>query len=253
MTYKTNNTPPRVVFEKEVYSELEKQLDDLNAEFKVREIELTFTGERYFFGNVRVSEEAYEFIKTVILKGIEVQEHFVALYLNQANKIIGYYHHSTGTINSTQVDIEIITAVAIKTLAKAVIISHNHPSGNLTPSEPDKVLTKRVKEALKLFDIVLLDHIIVTDKGYLSFADIGDRSLQGPEQVNLSSIQQLREEVLKQLKRVTKANAPNLFELVNNKIGYSKVEEMVIRKVIHDQMVPAAVIPLIEQELEMVG
>lgn len=252
MNYKTNNIPPRLVFEKEAYSDLEKQLEELDAEFKVREIELTFTGERYFFGNVRSSADAFQFIRDIILKGIEVQEHFIALYLNQANKIIGYYHHSTGTINSTPVDIEIVASVALKTLAKGVIISHNHPSGNLTPSEADKILTKRMKEALRLFDIALLDHIIVTGEGHFSFADTGDRSLQGPEQVKSAKVIQLREEILRQLKRVTEANAPNLFALVNSKNGYSKVEEMVIRKVIHDHMVPAAVIPLIEQELDMI-
>ncbi len=252
MTYKINHTPPRIVFEKEAYSDLESKIEELDAEFKVREIELTFTGERYFFGNVTSSFDAFQFIRDIILKGIEVQEHFIALYLNQANKIIGYYHHSTGTINSTPVDIEIVAAVALKTLAKAVIISHNHPSGNLTPSEADKAITKRMKEALKLFDVALLDHIIVTDKGHFSFADTGDRSLQGTDLVNSRSINQLREEILKQLKKVTQANAPNLFALVNSVYGYSKVEEMVIRKVIHDQMVPAAVIPLLEQELEMV-
>ena len=62
----------------------------------------------------------------------------------------------------------------------------------------------------------------------------------------------LREEILKQLKRVTQANAPNLYELLHTKEGYAKAEEMVIRKVIHDQMIPAAVIPLVEQELEMI-
>lgn len=251
MSYKPNNTPPRLVFEKEAYADLESKIEELDAEFKVREIELTFTGERYFFGNVTSSNDAYQFIRDIILKGIEVQEHFIALYLNQSNKIIGYYHHSTGTINSTPVDIEIVTAVALKTLSRAVIISHNHPSGSLTPSEPDKAITKRLKEALKMFDVTLLDHIIVTDKGHFSFADTGDRSLQGTDLVNSQSINHLREEILKQLKRVTQANAPNLFALVNSVYGYNKVEEMVIRKVIHDQMVPAAVIPLIEQELEM--
>ena len=60
------------------------------------------------------------------------------------------------------------------------------------------------------------------------------------------------EEILKQFKRVTEANAPNLYELLHSREGYAKAEEMVIRKVIHDQMIPAAVIPLIEQELEMI-
>lgn len=82
--------------------------------------------------------------------------------MNQANKIIGYYHHSTGTINATMVDTEIVVAVALKTLAKSVIISHNHPSGNLQPSEADRQLTRRLKQSLKLFDVHLVDHIIVT-------------------------------------------------------------------------------------------
>lgn len=252
MTYKIPQYQPQFVYDKDSYDELEKQLDELNAELNVREIEVTFTGERLFFGNVTSSHDAFQFIRDTILKGIEVQEHFVALYLSQANKIIGYYHHSTGTINSTPVDIEIVAAVALKTLAKAVIISHNHPSGNLKPSEADRMLTKRMKEALKLFDIALLDHVIVTREGYYSFADEGDRSLSGVEGKHSAVETKLREEILKQLKRVTEANAPNLYELLHSREGYAKAEEMVIRKVLHDQMIPAAVIPLIEQELEMI-
>ena len=252
MTYKIPQYQPHFVYDKASFDELEQQLDELNAELNVREIEVTFTGERLFFGNVTTSRDAYQFIRDTILKGIEVQEHFVAIYLNQANKIIGYYHHSTGTINSTPVDIEIVAAVALKTLAKAVIISHNHPSGNLKPSEADRVLTKRMKDALKLFDIALLDHVIVTREGFYSFADEGDRSLSGMDVKNSSVETKLREEILKQLKRVTEANAPNLYELLHSLEGYAKAEEMVIRKVIHDQMIPAAVIPLIEQELEMI-
>jgi len=252
MTYKIPQYQPQFVYDKDSYDDLEKQLDELNAELNVREIEVTFTGERLFFGNVTSSRDAFQFIRDTILKGIEVQEHFVALYLSQANKIIGYYHHSTGTINSTPVDIEIVAAVALKTLAKAVIISHNHPSGNLKPSEADRMLTKRMKEALKLFDIALLDHVIVTREGYYSFADEGDRSLSGVEGKHSAVETKLREEILKQLKRVTEANAPNLYELLHSREGYAKAEEMVIRKVLHDQMIPAAVIPLIEQELEMI-
>lgn len=252
MTYKTNSFKPQIVFDKESFSELEKQLDELNAEMKVREIEVTFTGERYFFGNVTHASDAYHFIRDTILKGIEIQEHFVALYLNQANKIIGYYHHSTGTINSTPVDIEIVSAVALKTLAKAVIISHNHPSGNLRPSEADKQLTRRIKDALKLFDIALLDHIIVTREGYYSFADSSDSSLRGLNESTSEIETKLREEILKQLRRVTEANSPNFYEIIQSKDGYSKAEEMVIRKVLYDQMIPSAVIPLIESELEMI-
>ena len=120
MRYNQPNIEPQMVFDKSTYQDLESQIDELDAEFKIREIEVTFNKEAYFFGQVTSSRDVTNFIRERILKGIEVQEHFIALYLNQANKIIGYYHHSTGTINATMVDTEIVAAVALKTLAKAV-------------------------------------------------------------------------------------------------------------------------------------
>lgn len=252
MQYKTPSIQPQMVFDKSSYSDLETKIDELDAEFKIREIEVTFNKEAYFFGQVTSSEDVYNFLRDQILKGIEIQEHFIALYLNQANKIIGYYHHSTGTINATMVDVEIVGAVALKTLAKSVIISHNHPSGNLQPSEADRQLTRRIKEALKLFDVMLIDHIIVTKSGYYSFAERSESSLKGASNKPNAMEQKLREEILKQLKKVTEANAPNLFAMMQSPQGYEQVEQIVITKVLHEQMVPAAVIPLLETEYEMI-
>lgn len=252
MDYKTSPLQPQMVFDKSSYSELESKIDELDAEFKVREIEVTFNREAYFFGEITSSFDVYNFLKERILKGIEVQEHFIAIYLNQANKIIGYYHHSTGTINATMVDVEIVASVALKTLAKSVIISHNHPSGNLKPSEADRQLTRKISQALKLFDVHLVDHIIVTREGYYSFAERSEGSLKGISDKPNHLEQKLREEILKQLKKVTEANSPNLFEMMQTPQGYEQVEQMVIHKVLHDQMVPAAVIPMIESELEMI-
>ncbi len=252
MSYSNNPIQPQMVFDKNSYAELESQLDELDAQFKVREIEVTFNTEAYFFGQVTSSKDIFDFLRNRILKGIEIQEHFIAIYLNQANKIIGYYHHSTGTINATMVDVEIVAAVALKTLAKSVVISHNHPSGNLKPSEADRQLTRRIKEALKLFDITLLDHIIVTSQGYFSFADSYESSIAGTSVKTNSLEQKLRNEILKQLKRVTEANAPILFAMMQSPQGYEQVEQIVIHKVLHDHMVPAAVIPLIESELQMI-
>jgi uncharacterized membrane protein YcgQ (UPF0703/DUF1980 family) len=150
------------------------------------------------------------------------------------------------------VDVELLTAVAVKTLAKAVIISHNHPSGNLTPSEADRSLTRNVVKALKFFDITLLDHIIVTKNGYYSFNEKAESSIMGYVPKLSPKEKKLREEILRQLKRVTAANAPNLFEMMQSPQGYEQVEQLVIDKVLHDQMVPAAVIPLIETELTMI-
>lgn len=252
MIYNQPSIQPQMVFDKSSYSDLETQIDELDAEFKIREIEVTFNKEAYFFGQVTSSQDIYNFLKEQILKGIEIQEHFIAVYLNQANKIIGYYHHSTGTINATMVDTEIVVAVALKTLAKSVIISHNHPSGNLQPSEADRVMTKRIKEALKLFDVALLDHVIVTRDGYFSFAERGERSLSGMAGADSKLEQKLREEILMQLKKVTQANSPNLFAMMQSPQGYEQAEQMVIRKVLHEQMVPAAVIPMLESEMEMI-
>ena len=252
MAYKANQAKPQMVFDKDAYSELEKELDAIEAQFKVREIEITFNKEALFFGDIKASVDVYSFLKNRILKGIEVQEHFIAIFLSQANKIIGYYHHSTGTINATMVDIELLTAVAVKTLAKAVIISHNHPSGNLTPSEADRSLTRNVVKALKYFDIMLIDHIIVTKHGYYSFNEKRESSIVGYVPKLSPQELRLREEILTQLKRVTEANAPNLFEMMQSPQGYEQVEQMVNDKVLHDQMVPAAVIPMLETELTMI-
>ena len=252
MTYKATIVKPQMVFDSDNYTELEKELDAIEAQFKVREIEITFNKEALFFGDVKASVDVYLFLKNRILKGIEVQEHFIAIFLSQANKIIGYYHHSTGTINATMVDVELLTAVAVKTLAKAVIISHNHPSGNLTPSEADRSLTRNIVKALKYFDIMLIDHIIVTKNGYYSFNEKRESSIMGYVPKLSPKEKKLREEILRQLKRVTAANAPNLFEMMQSPQGYEQVEQLVIDKVLHDQMVPAAVIPLLETEFSMI-
>jgi DNA repair protein RadC len=156
----------------------------LQKEFIVREIDITFKEEKIAFNQVRSSRDAYNFIKDVLFDGMEVQEHFIVLFLSQSNQIIGYYRHSKGTINSTQVDIELIMAVAIKSLSKAMIVSHNHPSGNKNPSEADRRMTKKLKQAAALFDISVLDHVIATNDGYYSFADNGERSLAGLDGTN---------------------------------------------------------------------
>jgi DNA repair protein RadC len=252
MIYPKNTISPEIVFDKNDFSDLEAKIDALDAEFKVREIEVTFNQEAYFFGQVNSSDDVYQFIKERILGGIEVQEHFIAIYLNQSNKIIGYYHHSTGSINATLVDIEIVSAVALKTLAKSVIISHNHPSGNLKPSDADRNLTRNIKAALKLFGIALVDHLIITRNGYYSFAEKMEGSLGSVQTENEDLVNELRKEILLQLKKVTPANSPNLYNMLNTEEGYGAVEKMVIERMLKTQLVPAAIIPMIESDLDMI-
>jgi DNA repair protein RadC len=118
---------------------------------------------------VTSSQAAYEYIRPV-LEDLPHEEFWIIL-LSRANKIIGKQLIGRGGISETTADIKLIFKKAIESLASAIILSHNHPSGNLKPSQSDLNLTKRIKEAGNLFDIKILDHIIVGDNKYLSFND----------------------------------------------------------------------------------
>ena len=105
---------------------------------------------------------------------ISLQESFKMLLLNNSNRVKANFTLSTGGITGTLVDVRILFAVLLKSLSTAVILAHNHPSGTLTPSEPDKRLTQKLKKAGELLDIKVLDHLILTPSGsYFSFADEG--------------------------------------------------------------------------------
>ena len=105
---------------------------------------------------------------------IELQETFKIMLLNNANKVKGVCEVSKGGITGTLVDVRILFAILLKSLTTAVILVHNHPSGILIPSEADKNLTQKIKKAGELFDIKVLDHLILTPDGdYYSFADNG--------------------------------------------------------------------------------
>ena len=120
------------------------------------------------------SQNAYEILKSLFpADTISLQEQFVVLYLNRANRVIGSYQLSKGGITGTIADVRLILSVALKTLATGLILAHNHPSGNLKPSEADKQITNKIRQAAKLLDIELIDHIIISNEGYCSFMDEG--------------------------------------------------------------------------------
>ncbi|MFZ4545896.1 MAG: JAB domain-containing protein [Bacteroidales bacterium] len=104
---------------------------------------------------------------------IELTETFIALFLNRSNNTIGWLKVSTGGITGTTADVRIILATALKTAATSLILAHNHPSGNLRPSDCDITLTKKIKTAALTMDIIVIDHVIVTEESYFSFADEG--------------------------------------------------------------------------------
>jgi len=105
---------------------------------------------------------------------IGLQECFKVMLLNNSNKVKGIFEVSSGGITGTLVDVRILFAVILKSLTTSIILAHNHPSGNLKPSEADKQLTNKIKNAGEFLDIKLLDHlIIIPDGDYFSFADEG--------------------------------------------------------------------------------
>jgi len=101
-------------------------------------------------------------------------EEFWVLYLNNSNKVLSKDQISKGGITATLVDVRLLYKRALELSAVAIILCHNHPSGKLNPSKADKQLTQKIKEGGTSLDIKLLDHIIITEKSYFSFADNGE-------------------------------------------------------------------------------
>jgi DNA repair protein RadC len=100
-------------------------------------------------------------------------EEFWVLFLNRSNRVINRMKISQGGISGTVTDIRIILKKAVEYLSSGIIVCHNHPSGNLIPSESDNRITNKIRDAGNLLDIQLLDHLIISDKDYYSFADNG--------------------------------------------------------------------------------
>ena len=119
------------------------------------------------------SDAAYNLIKNFYSDDIEILESCFILLLNNASKAIGYAKISQGGITGTVVDVRIVAKYAVDSLATSVILAHNHPSGNLNPSQADISITEKVKNALALLDIKLIEHLILTVDGFYSFADEG--------------------------------------------------------------------------------
>jgi hypothetical protein len=136
--------------------------------FTIPEIDIKKIGVVEVQGSKKITSiaEAVEILKDYWDKDkIKIQEQMNVLFLNKSNVVTGIYQHSTGGVDATVADVEIIAAIAVKSLSKGVIIAHNHPSDSVKPSRADEQLSKRLKEALNLFQIVLVDSIIITPSG----------------------------------------------------------------------------------------
>lgn len=141
---------------------------------EVAEIKVSYSTDNTPKTTVTSVAKAYELLlSSWNMDIIELQEEFKVLLLNRANEALGVYQLSKGGISGTVVDLRLIFAVALKCNASSIILSHNHPSGKLQPSDADINLTSKIKKCADLLDVGLIDHIIVSKVGFYSFSNEG--------------------------------------------------------------------------------
>lgn len=144
--------------------------------FQVSEIEVSYRPKFKASERPRItcSKDIYEVLYyNWDMNRLEYVEQFKVIFLNRGNRVIGIYEVSTGGMARTIADPKVIFSAALKCCASSIILSHNHPSGNLKPSQADINLTRKIKNGGELLDITVLDHLIISAEGYYSFADEG--------------------------------------------------------------------------------
>ena len=123
---------------------------------------------------IRHPKDVENYLRAVWNRGtLELTEDFLIVCLNGNHQAIGWVKVSSGGFNSAMVDPRIVFAVALQTAATAIILAHNHPSGNTEPSEEDKAMTRRLVEAGRLLHLMVIDHVILTKESAFSFAENG--------------------------------------------------------------------------------
>lgn len=143
----------------------------------VNEIQLTYQKSPIFSYQITTTDKAAKCLNEIYTHDnaqIDVKEYMYVLLVNHANEVVHYYRLSEGGISGTVADVRLIFATALKCLATGLILAHNHPSGQLYPSNSDLTLTQKFVDAGKILDIPILDHIILSSTGYYSFSEHGD-------------------------------------------------------------------------------
>lgn len=148
----------------------------MNTDFKIAEIALSYKNNIPYNERAKVSGsmDAFNILHDTHDDGtIDYTETFRVLYLNQSNQVLGCNTISKGGLTNTSVDVRTILQGALLTNAVAIILGHNHPSGNTRPSRDDEMVTQQIVKAAQMLDIRVLDHIIYTRENYYSFTDEG--------------------------------------------------------------------------------
>lgn len=137
------------------------------------EITLKKVKSDYVKCKIQSSKDAFSCIKQFYYDDLHIYESFFILLLNIANNTIGYAKISQGGVSGTVVDNKLIAKYALDSFASSIILAHNHPSEGVQPSQSDLKLTRKIKDAMEILDIKVLDHIILGEEIYYSFADEG--------------------------------------------------------------------------------
>ena len=146
----------------------------MNDLYNVSEVKITYESNNKNKKKLKVNSSAK--IYALMLKNweqIEYRESFKILLLDVSKQALGINTVSTGGLSGTTVDVRMILQGALLANAKEIVACHNHPSGNVRPSYDDDVVTMRIREASKIIDIHLIDHLIITKDGYYSYKDAG--------------------------------------------------------------------------------
>ena len=147
----------------------------MESNIQIREVQVSYQPSKTSLYQIQNADCAFQYVKEAYSKDtIGLYEEFMVLLLNRANQVMGCLKLSKGGLTGTVVDLRILFGTALKAMSSSIIIAHNHPSNNLTPSKEDHELTKKIKGAGELLDINLLDHLILgTSNNYVSFANEG--------------------------------------------------------------------------------
>ena len=146
----------------------------MKMEDTIAEVQITYISNIKSADRIKItcSQDANQALRT-FWESFDHVEYAYLLLLNRQNQLIGRYFLAKGGMTGTVVDVRVIFQVALKANATSIMLAHNHPSGNLQPSEADRKITQQLKEAGKILDIPIIDHIILTQESYLSMTDEG--------------------------------------------------------------------------------
>ena len=146
----------------------------MDIDYKVGEEELSYKSTSRKKQKITMASDVYGMLLPTFRKGtISYKEYFKVMFLNQNQEVLGYTQIAEGGITETSADVRLILQAALLTNATAIILAHNHPSGSLHPSQQDISLTEQVRKAAEIMRIRVLDHLILSDDNYYSFADEG--------------------------------------------------------------------------------